>query len=98
MKRNLEQKALILNIYIQQWFNLYNKMEARPKDLMPYLIQKGIYKNDNKDGTPLRNDLRKLRDREMLYLIKGVKACRKGEVTYWYFYKFNWDNPEFYLG
>jgi len=63
------KKAKLLNNHIKKWFDLNNKIEAKPKDLMPFLIEKGIYKNDNKEGNPLRIDLRWLKEHKQLNLI-----------------------------
>lgn len=81
----LEEKAVSVSKYIQEWLYLNNRTEAKPKDVIGYLIKKGIYKNDNRLGNPLRNDLRKLDERKLLHLIEGLEVERKGKNRYWYF-------------
>ena len=52
---------------------------------MYYLISKRIYKSDHRNGQPLRNDLRKLRDRGLLSMIETVDTEEHDQNTYWYF-------------
>lgn len=83
----LEEKANLINQYIKEWFDLNNRIEAKPKELMDFLIEKEIYSRDNREGNPLRSDLRRLRDKNLLYLIDSVEAVTHGKITKWYFRK-----------
>lgn len=84
----MEERAILLDRYIKEWFEINNTVvEARPKDLMLYLIEKGIYTNDNRNGRPLRDDLRELDRQNLLHLIEYVDPQRKNINTYWYFRK-----------
>lgn len=82
----IEHKAILLNFYINKFFQKNPEInEARPHDLMYYLISKRIYKSDHRNGQPLRNDLRKLRDRGLLSMIETVDTEEHDQNTYWYF-------------
>ncbi len=83
----IEKRVALLNQHIQEWFRLNNRVEAKPKELMTYLIEKEVYKNDNRQGNPLRKDLRKLRDKNLLHLIKGVKLDQKAKISIWFLTK-----------
>jgi hypothetical protein len=84
---NIEQKAVLIDQYTQEWLELNGKTEAKPKDVMEHLIKKGLYDYDNKNGLPLRKDLRTLDDMNKLYLIKGLVVERKKINRYWSFQK-----------
>ena len=34
----LEEKAQVISKYIQEWFEMNNKTEAKPKDVINYLV------------------------------------------------------------
>lgn len=55
-----EEKMKALNTLILEYFKVMGKDTAKPKNLMPYLIEKGFYRRDHSEGLPLRKDLRKL--------------------------------------
>jgi hypothetical protein len=55
------------------------------KALMPEFIAAGIFRKDIKNGKPIRDILRGLKEREQLQLIPYVHAEQKGIDTYWYF-------------
>lgn len=55
------------------------------KALMPEFIAAGIFRKDVKNGKPIRDILRGLKDRDQLQLIPYVHAEQKGIDTYWYF-------------
>jgi hypothetical protein len=86
-KMKLEDKIDLLNKFVKEWFEKNNRTEAKPKDLMPYLIEKEVYKKDNKNGNPLRSDLRKLKRLKMLHLIEYLEIENKKQNTYWNFKK-----------
>lgn len=60
-------------------------LEAKPKDLMPMLIEKGFFKQDHRNGLPLRKILRQLDDENLLYLIPQVRVVRKDKNRFWFF-------------
>lgn len=82
---NFDERVSAIADLIQEWFNLNGKIEARPKDIMDYLVEKGVYNHDNRSGNPLRKDLRKLKKLDMLNLIYGLECEERGNRTYWYF-------------
>lgn len=70
---------------IQQLLVEQNLVDAKPKDLMPTLIEKRFFKQDYRNGLPLRNVLRRLDDENLLYLLPQVRVERKDKNRYWYF-------------
>lgn len=82
----MEKSELIKMGYVIQDFLLKeNLIDAKPKDLIPLLIEKGFFEKDHREGLPLRNLLRDLDSRNELYLIPQVRADRKEKNTYWFF-------------
>jgi hypothetical protein len=55
------------------------------KELMPAFIKAGIFKNDNKNGKPIRDILRELDEAGQLQLIPYLHPERRDVDTYWYF-------------
>lgn len=84
---NLEEKAKLISQSIQEWLHANGKNEAKPSDVMDYLIFKGIYKKDYKNGKPLRDDLRKLFVMNKIHLIDGIEVEHKRKNKYWTFRK-----------
>ena len=84
---SFDERVTLLNKYIKEWFEVNDEIQVKPKDLMPYLIDKGIYLNDNKKGNPLRKDLRKLKSENNLNKLNYLEFEEKGKNTYWYFRK-----------
>jgi hypothetical protein len=82
---NIEVIAVRISKAIQEYLREENKLETTPKDVMEYLIQKGIFEKDHKNGLPLRNVLRELDKMDKLDLIEGIRHERKAINTYWYF-------------
>ena len=70
---------------IQEHLNEKSLLNAKPKDLMPMLIEKGFFKQDHRNGLPLRNILRQLDDENLLYLIPQVSVVRKDKNRLWFF-------------
>lgn len=60
-------------------------VDAKPKDLMLILIEKGFFAKDHREGLPLRNVLRDLDARNELYLLPQVRADRKEKNVSWFF-------------
>jgi hypothetical protein len=77
-------KALLISKYAQEWLRINNRTEAKPGELMPYLIEKGVFKSDHRNGLPLRNVLRELEKRDMLHLIQGAEYEPKQKNKMWY--------------
>ena len=80
-------KSVIIKMgYVIQDYLLTQKLEnAKPKDLMPILIEKGCFNNDHRNGLPLRNLLRQLDDDNRLYLLPQVSVERKETNRFWFF-------------
>ena len=70
---------------IQAFLEKEKLVDAKPKDLMPILIEKGFFKKDHRDGLPLREILRDLDRRNELYLLPQVRADRKEKNVSWFF-------------
>jgi len=70
---------------IQEYLVRENLKEAKPKDLMPILIEKGFFNKDVREGLPLRKILRDLDSENQLQLIPQVRADRKNKNVFWYF-------------
>jgi hypothetical protein len=79
------KKYVLLGYAIQEILLKNELSDAKPKDLMEPLIKKGFFKNDHRDGLPLRNILRELDKRNELYLIPQVRVERKDKNRFWYF-------------
>lgn len=60
-------------------------VDAKPKDLMPILIEKGFFNKDHREGLPLREVLRDLDARNELYFLPQVRADRKEKNVSWFF-------------
>lgn len=72
---------------IQAFLQKEKLVDAKPKDLMPVLIEKGFFKKDHREGLPLRKILRDLDERNELYLLPQVRAERKEVNVSWFFNK-----------
>ncbi len=62
---------------IQSFLEKEKLIDAKPKDLVALLIEKGFFKKDHRDGLPLRAILRDLGSRNELFLLPQVRADRK---------------------
>lgn len=79
---------------LREYFELNKSVNAIPaKDMMSYFILAGIFPNDTKNGFPIRNVLRRLDDKNQLYLIPFVYAERKESNTNWYFQRSGFVTP-----
>tara|TARA_B100001113_G_C21098692_1_gene617751 strand:- start:1692 stop:1976 length:285 start_codon:yes stop_codon:yes gene_type:complete len=84
--RVMEESKIIKMGYSIQAFMQKEKLEsAKPKDLMPYLVEQGYFTKDQREGLPLRNILRDLDDENKLYLLPNLQADRKEVNTFWSF-------------
>jgi hypothetical protein len=70
---------------IQAFLEKEKLIDAKPKHLMPILIEKGFFKKDHRDGLPLREILRDLDSNNELYLLPQVRADRKDKNVSWFF-------------
>ena len=70
---------------IQAYLEKEKIVDAKPKHLMPLLIEKGYFKKDHRDGLPLRDILRELDRTNRLHLLPQVWVERKEINVYWYF-------------
>jgi hypothetical protein len=81
------QKSEIIKIgyVIQSFLEKEKLIDAKPKDLLPILIEKGFFKKDHRDGLPLREILRDLDSNDELYLLPQLRADRKDKNVSWFF-------------
>lgn len=73
-----------INEVIAEYFNTNKEDFISAKDLMPALINAGIFTKDIKKGLPFRKILRKLDEENTLNKIPFVHAERIEKNTYWY--------------
>ncbi len=52
---------------------------------MPLLVEEGFFKQDHREGFPLRELLRELERVSKLYLIPQVSFEQKNQNKYWFF-------------
>lgn len=78
-------KIIRMGYVIQEFLKVMNLIDAKPKDLMPILIEKGFFIKDNREGRPLRDILRELDENNTLYFLPQVSADRRDKNVYWYF-------------
>ncbi len=84
-KITVNKKCILLGYAIQEILVKEELHDAKPKDLMNKLIEKGFFNKDNREGKPLRDTLRSLDDRNELYFIPQVRVDRKEKNRLWYF-------------
>lgn len=70
---------------IKAWFQRSGAESAKPKDLMPYLIQQGFFSKDHREGYPLRRLLNQLHDAGKLSVITTAGFDQKAKNKNWYF-------------
>jgi len=81
----VEENIAQINKVIAAYFKKNPKTDwIAAKEIMPALIQAGIFRKDHKNGLPLRRVLRALDKENALDKIPFVHAERKPENTYWY--------------
>ena len=81
----LQTMAPRIDAEIQDWLRTTGVDEAKPKDVMPHLVDRGIFPTDHKEGLPLRKFLRELDDANLLSLMPTVQVERKKTNRFWYF-------------
>jgi len=79
--RNKIQLAKRIDRLIAKWLRATGRDEARPKNVMPLLIQNDVFPSDHKEGLPLR----KLQHSGDLSVMHTVRPERKNKNTLWYF-------------
>lgn len=80
----MEKSEIVkMGYIIQQYLNEEKIVDAKPKDLMQILIEKGFFTKDYRKGLPLRKLLRELDDNDELYLLPQVRVERL-EKRYWF--------------
>ena len=73
-----------INEVIAEYFKTHKEDWIAAKDIMPALINAGVFSKDQKKGLPLRKVLRKLDEENSLDKIPFVHAERNEKDTYWY--------------
>ena len=73
-----------INEVIKEFFNSHKDDWIAAKDIMPHLINAGVFTKDLKKGLPLRKVLRALDKENTLDKIPFVHAERQEKSTYWY--------------
>lgn len=80
-----EEKIEKINEVITHYFNINVSINWIPvKEIMPALVEAGVFVKDEKKGLPLRKILRKLDKVSELSKMPFVHAERRSENTYWY--------------
>jgi hypothetical protein len=80
------EKINQINQVIKSYFEKNPSVfEVPAKDLMPELIESGIFLKDEKKGLPIRKVLRDLDANDQLNQIPFVYADRNDKNVYWYF-------------
>ncbi len=74
---------------IEAYLKKEQLQNAKPKDLMPILIENGFFTKDHRNGLPLRNILRTLDKENKLHLLPQVTPERKETNTFWFFNSVN---------
>ena len=83
--RNNEDKVTQINNVIENYFNTNTDKDWIPaKEIMPALIEAGVFTKDNKKGLPLRKFLRSLDKENTLNSIPSVQTERTETAIYWY--------------
>lgn len=80
-----KQEIIKMGYVIQAFLEKQKLIDAKPKDLMPILIENGFFMKDHREGLPLREILRDLDSRNELYLLPQVRAERKEKNVSWFF-------------
>ena len=73
-----------INEVIAAYFNTHKEDCIAAKEIMPALINAGVFTKDEKKGLPFRKVLKALDKENTLDKIPFVHAERNGKSTYWY--------------
>lgn len=85
------QRAFRIRKAIQKYLDQTNKVNIRSTDVFPYLVRRGLFEKDSKNGLYFRRFLKKLYLCNMLHLIPQCKYVPgiNGEIFgEWYFNSF----------
>ena len=81
------QQALRIKRALLEFFESSIETKVQAKELMALFIKKGIFKNNNQDGLPIRDFLRRLDENNQLKLIPQVYFEQKEQNKNWFFIK-----------
>lgn len=84
-KSKLELAAKIDQL-IEKWLRRTGMESPKPKDVMPLLVEHGIFSTDHRGGLPLRKLLRELDDSGQLSVMKTARCERKQKNRSWSFH------------
>ena len=79
------ERAREIDGLIDEWLRDTGVETAKPKDVMPFLIQRGAFARDHRQGLPLRKLLRELHRSGNLSVMKTVQFEQKAKNNLWYF-------------
>ena len=86
LTQNQINRAKLVSKCAQEYCLKENKRDVKPKELMPYLIEKGVYNKVKTISTAqIRDLLRDLDVTNSLDLIPQIRMERRGIYRYWYF-------------
>lgn len=74
---------------IYDWMDKRNVVKTTPAEIIEFLISKEVYASNNRNGKLFRDDLRVLRDNEILHLFKYIDVKQEYEGSTWHIYKKN---------
>jgi len=92
-RRPVTETAKLIDVYAQEWLRLKNSNVAKPKELMPYLIERGVFTGEHREGLPLRRVLRELDRQGKLKLIRGLRVKRGRTNRQWLFERVDTYDP-----
>ena len=86
LSQNFIDKAELVSKYAQEYCLKVGKNDVKPKELLPFLVEKGVYDIvDQRNGSYLRELLRALDDENELYRIPQLYFERKDINRLWFF-------------
>ena len=80
-----DSEIIRMGYSIQAYFEKTGEEIAKPKDLMPWLIELGYFNKDHREGLPLRDVLRRLDNEGKLFYLPNLIPEKKEKNTYWTF-------------
>ena len=88
----MQERVKAINNVLRAYFaDKTNPRQVPAFKLMGLFIDKGIFKKDHRNGLPIRNVLRKLRNEGRLHDIPYARGELKQKNTYWTFVDTNAD-------
>lgn len=91
-------RAVQISHAIKKYFKSTGKNHFRSTELYEYLARKGLTERDNNNGVQFRNFLKKLKDKNLLYLIPQCRPDAAKNHTNWFFYPVSNISAYTYLG